>query len=66
MKHDTEMSSGAMIYIPSLIKTSFGIQKLIGRDTQTARRSHKPTFIFHNKEIRLSNETDVLYNLYNL
>jgi hypothetical protein len=59
MKYATEMGSGAMIYIPSFIKTSSGIHKLIGRDTQTARRSHKPTFIFQNKEIKLNNGNDV-------
>jgi hypothetical protein len=30
MKHAVEMGSGAMIYIPSFIKTGSGIQKLIG------------------------------------
>jgi hypothetical protein len=30
MKHAVEMGSGAMIYIPSFIKTDSGIQKLIG------------------------------------
>jgi hypothetical protein len=29
MKYTAEMSSGAMIYIPSLIKTESGIQKLV-------------------------------------
>jgi hypothetical protein len=30
MKYAVEMDSGAMIYIPSFIKISSGIQKLIG------------------------------------
>jgi hypothetical protein len=30
MKYAVEMSSGAMIYIPSLIRIGSGIQKLIG------------------------------------
>jgi hypothetical protein len=30
MKYDVEMDSGAMIYIPSFIKTGTGIQNLIG------------------------------------
>jgi hypothetical protein len=30
MKYAVEMSSGAMIYIPSSVKTGSGIQKLIG------------------------------------
>jgi hypothetical protein len=40
-----EMGSGAMICIPSFIKTGSAIQTLIG-EIQTARCSHKPTFIF--------------------
>jgi hypothetical protein len=46
--HAVEMGSCAMIYIPSFINTDSGIQKLIRgySQTQTARRSHKPTFIF--------------------
>jgi hypothetical protein len=51
MKYAVEMGSGAMMYVymPSFIKTGSGIQTLIGeiyRHTQTAWRSHKPTFIF--------------------
>jgi hypothetical protein len=30
MKHDAEMTSGAVIYIASFIKTGSGTQKLIG------------------------------------
>jgi hypothetical protein len=42
MKHGVEMDSGAMIYIPSFIKTGSGIQKLIvginrHTDIQTAK-----------------------------
>jgi hypothetical protein len=37
MKYAAEMGSGAMIFIPSVIKIGSGIQKLIGGgDTQTA------------------------------
>jgi hypothetical protein len=32
MKYATEMGTGAMMYIPSLIKTGFRIQKLIAGD----------------------------------
>jgi hypothetical protein len=48
MKYAVEMGSGAMIYIPSLIKIGSGIQKFIGEDKQTqiAWRYHKPTSIF--------------------
>jgi hypothetical protein len=35
MNYTVEMSSGAMIYVPSFIKTGSGTQKLIGGDTQT-------------------------------
>jgi hypothetical protein len=36
MKYAVEMDSGAMIYIPSFIKTGSGVQKLVGyRDIQT-------------------------------
>jgi hypothetical protein len=30
MKYAAEMDSGAMIYIPSFIKTGYSIQKLVG------------------------------------
>jgi hypothetical protein len=46
MKYAVEMGSGAMIYIPSFIKTGSAIQLLIREVTQTAWRLHKPTFIF--------------------
>jgi hypothetical protein len=38
MKYTTEMGSDAMIYIPSFIKIGSGIQKLLGRDSQTHRQ----------------------------
>jgi hypothetical protein len=56
MKYAVEMSSGAMMYIPSFIKTGLGIQKLIGKwgiHRHTGWRSHKPCFIFSNKGSRL-------------
>jgi hypothetical protein len=38
VKYAVEMGSGAMIYIPSFIKISSGIQKLMGfTDTQTTK-----------------------------
>jgi hypothetical protein len=45
MKYVVEMDSGAVVYIPSFIKTGSGIQKLIGTDAKTQRawRSPKPT-----------------------
>jgi hypothetical protein len=46
MKYAVEMGSGAIMYIPSFIKIGSGIEKLMGGgDSQTAQRSHKPTFI---------------------
>jgi hypothetical protein len=55
MKYVFEMGSGAMIYtyIPSFVNIGSGIGKLIWSrytETQTAWSSHKPTFIFFNKE----------------
>jgi hypothetical protein len=35
MKYATEMPSGGIIYIPSLIKIGSGIQKLLVEDTHT-------------------------------
>jgi hypothetical protein len=35
MKYAVGMGSGAVIYIPSFIKTGSAIQKLIGGDTHT-------------------------------
>jgi hypothetical protein len=46
MKHAVEMGSHAMIYIPNFIKIGSAIQKFITGGTQTAWRSHTPTFIF--------------------
>jgi hypothetical protein len=48
MKHAVEMGSCAMIYIPSFIEIGSAIRKLIEgmhKDTETARRSDRPTFI---------------------
>jgi hypothetical protein len=48
MKCPSEMGSGVMMYIPSFIKMGSSILKVMGEgftDTQTAGRSHKPTFI---------------------
>jgi protein associated with RNAse G/E len=55
MKYAVDMGSGDMIYIPNFIYIGSGIQKLIMRSTQTAWKSHKPTFIFffQNKERKL-------------
>jgi hypothetical protein len=49
MQYTVETGSGVMIYIPIFMKTSSGIQTLMGgggyTDTRVAWRSHKPTFI---------------------
>jgi hypothetical protein len=42
-----------MMYIPNFVKIGSGIQKLIRGYIDTGWRSHKPTFIFQNKESRL-------------
>jgi hypothetical protein len=58
------MGLGAVIYIPSFIKTDSGIQKLIGEDTQTHKHtqttmwSHKPTLFFKVRKVGQKN-----YNL---
>jgi hypothetical protein len=44
MKCAVETGSGAIIYIPTFVKIGLEIQKLMGGDTQTAWRSHNPTF----------------------
>jgi hypothetical protein len=47
MKYAVEMGSGAMMYIPSFIKTGSGIHKSIRRGhtgTQSACRLQKSTF----------------------
>jgi hypothetical protein len=49
MKGAVEMGSAAMIYIQNFIKIGSGIPKLRGEihtHIQTARRSHKPKYIF--------------------
>jgi hypothetical protein len=55
MKYAVEMGSGAVIYIPTFIKTGSGIQKLIrgwkfiNTGKQTAWKSYKPTIILFLK-----------------
>jgi hypothetical protein len=44
MKYVVEVSSGAMIYIPSFIKTGSAVQKLIAWDTE-AYRQHSDLII---------------------
>jgi hypothetical protein len=48
MEYTTKIGSGAMIYTPSFIKISSGIQKLVGKctDTQTEIWSNEPNSIF--------------------
>jgi hypothetical protein len=38
MKYAVEMGSGAMMYVPSLIKIGSGIQRLLRGDTHTDRQ----------------------------
>jgi hypothetical protein len=64
MKYATEKGSGAVIYIPRLIKNGSGIQKLIGvgenigMDRQHGDRISLLSF-FQNKESRLK----ILYGM---
>jgi hypothetical protein len=57
MKYAVEMGSDAMIYIPSIIKTGSGIQKLIKGDIHTYRELRIAStdfyFFFQNKKSRL-------------
>jgi hypothetical protein len=57
MKYAVQVASGGMIFIPSFMVIDTGVQKLLGRAVahtelqaptcaQTARFTHKPTFIF--------------------
>jgi hypothetical protein len=56
MKNAVEMGSGAIIYIPGFIKIGSGIQKLVGRDTQTHRQHDDlislPLFFQNKKSTR--------------
>jgi hypothetical protein len=47
------MGSGAVIYVPSLIKTGSAIQKLVWWDThaQTATWFHNPTQFFKKRKL---------------
>jgi hypothetical protein len=56
MKYAVEMGSGAMIYIPSFIKISLGIQTFRRGDSQTHRQHGNLISLvlgFQNKESRL-------------
>jgi hypothetical protein len=61
MKYAAEMGSGAMIYIPSLIKIVSGIQKLMRGDSQTHRQHGDRISLlknFQNKERRLKSMSE--------
>jgi hypothetical protein len=55
MKYDAEMGSGAMIHIPSFIKTGSGNRKLIGGGGDHKQQGDLISLLlfFQNKEIRL-------------
>jgi hypothetical protein len=56
MKYAVEMSSGAMIYIPSFVKIGSAIQIWIKGDSQTHRQHGdciRPLSFFQNKESML-------------
>jgi hypothetical protein len=46
------MGSGAVIYVPSFIKTGSGVQKLIGGDTQTPRQQRDLISLLYFFKIR--------------
>jgi hypothetical protein len=50
IKNGVDMGLGAMIYIPSFIKTGPGIRKLIEGNSQT-HRQHKPTSIVKIRKV---------------
>jgi hypothetical protein len=53
MKYAVEMSSGAIIYIPSFVKIGSGIRKLIGggyTDSMVIAYTHFSFLLFQNKE----------------
>jgi hypothetical protein len=63
MNYAVEMGSGVKVYIPSFMNTGSGLRKLVEggytrryrdthKDIQTARLSHKPTFIIFFKTNR--------------
>jgi hypothetical protein len=41
MSYAVEVELGVMVYIPSFIKIGSGIQKLIGRDTDTHTQTRR-------------------------
>jgi hypothetical protein len=58
MKYAVEMGSVAVIYVPSIINTVSGIQKLLGGDTQTQRQDRdciNLLFYFQNRDSRQKN-----------
>jgi hypothetical protein len=46
MKYAVEMGSGAMIYIPSYMKTGSGIQNLLAGDIRTTQMISQAYFNF--------------------
>jgi hypothetical protein len=54
MRHAVEMGSGAMIYIPSFIRISSSIQKLIGEVHRQHGDLIRLLLFFQNKESRPS------------
>jgi hypothetical protein len=57
MKYAVEMGSGAVIYVPTFIKTGSGIQKVIGKKDSQTQRQHGDRIslllFFQNRERRL-------------
>jgi hypothetical protein len=63
MRYAAEMGSGAMIYIPSLIKIGSGIQKLIGGIHRQLGDQIYLILLFQNKESRLKDSPYILANV---
>jgi hypothetical protein len=66
MKYAVEMGSVAVIYIPIFIKTGSGIQKMIGRDSQTHRGQGNLISLlsfFQNRESRIKTQRIAYYGL---
>jgi hypothetical protein len=49
MKYTTEMASGGMIYIPNFMMTGTGIQKLLGKGTDTHQSDLKSLILFFSE-----------------
>jgi hypothetical protein len=63
MKYAVQMSSGAMIYIPSFMKIRSDIQTLIGRTQRQQGDRTRLLLLFRNKESRLKSYNVAVHSL---